>query len=104
MKEKINVIMANPAGNGTILVLTPVARERYAEVAGKLLEIDIRTCKSASGSGSPIVPGTFREDVYRKAIKGEQVGFVQEDRKDQELYQGLQNLWEELTQHPLLLK
>lgn len=84
MREKINVIIANPAGNGTILVLTPVARERYAEVAGKLLEIDFRNCESASGSGSPFAPGTFSEEVYRKEIKGEQVGFVQEDQRDLE--------------------
>lgn len=78
------MIMANPAGNGTILVLTPVPRERYAEVAGKLLQIDFRKCAGASGSGSPFAPGTFTEEVYRKEIKGEQVGFVLEDRRDPE--------------------
>lgn len=84
MREKINVMMANPAGNGTILVLTPVPRERYAEVAGKLLQIDFRKCAGASGSGSPFAPGTFTEEVYRKEIKGEQVGFVLEDLRDPE--------------------
>ena len=40
MAEKLKVIMANPAGNATVLVLSPVPRERYAEVAGKLLQIN----------------------------------------------------------------
>ena len=82
MAEKINVVVANPAGNATILVLTPVPRERYAEVAGKLLQIDFRKTAAGSGCGSPFARGTFTEELYRREIRGEQVGFVLDDETD----------------------
>ncbi|MBR6503822.1 MAG: hypothetical protein IKT15_02475 [Firmicutes bacterium] len=84
MAEKIQLIVANPAGNTTILVLSPVDRERYAEVAGKLLQIDFKRIKAAHGGSLPFFPGTFTEEVYRQEIRGEQVGFVLEDRTDPE--------------------
>ncbi len=82
MAEKLKVIMANPAGNATILVLSPVLRKQYAEVAGKLLQIDFREYAAGSDGETPFAPGTFTEEVYREAIRGEQVGFVLQDRTD----------------------
>ena len=40
MTRKLDVIVANPAGNTTIMVLTPTEISDYQEVANKLLEID----------------------------------------------------------------
>lgn len=40
MGRKTDLIVANPAGNITIMVLTPVPREEYQETANRLLEID----------------------------------------------------------------
>ena len=40
MTRKIDVIVANPAGNTTIMVLTPTEISDYQEVANRLLEID----------------------------------------------------------------
>jgi diaminopimelate epimerase len=39
-KQDISVIVANPAGNITIFVLTPVAQEQYVDIAIKLLAIE----------------------------------------------------------------
>ena len=40
MTQKIDLIVFDPAGNTTLMVLTPVPRSDYAKVAKKLLEID----------------------------------------------------------------
>lgn len=40
MTRKVDLIVANPAGNITIMVLTPTEIKDYQEVANKLLEID----------------------------------------------------------------
>lgn len=37
MDNKIDIIIADPSGNTTIMVLTPVERKDYIEVAGRLL-------------------------------------------------------------------
>lgn len=37
MNNKIDIIVADPSGNTTIMVLTPVERKDYIEVAGRLL-------------------------------------------------------------------
>ena len=74
MSEKMDVIIANPAGNTTIFVLTPVPLDRYQEVTGKLLDIDFKT-----GFGGAFAEGTFTEDIYANEIKGEQLGFVLPD-------------------------
>lgn len=66
MSEKIDIIVANPAGNTTILVLTDVPVNRYQEITDKLLEIDFK-----DGYGIE-----FTEGNYEKEIKAEQVGFV----------------------------
>lgn len=52
---KLNVAVLNPAGNITLIVTTPVNREAYAEIAGKLLDIT--------------------------ELRGEQVGFLTEPRQ-----------------------
>lgn len=39
MKQKLHIQIADPAGNITALVLTPVPRSRYREVARKILSI-----------------------------------------------------------------
>ena len=52
---RIKVRVADPAGNITIFVTTPVAREKY--------------------------PSISRQILARKELKGEQVGFI--ERKDQ---------------------
>jgi len=66
MPEKIDIIVANPAGNTTILVLTDVPVSRYQEITDKVLDIDFK-----NGYGIE-----FTEGNYDKEIKGEQVGFV----------------------------
>lgn len=40
MKKKLDIIVANPAGNITIMVLTPVLRKDYKTVAQKLLQLE----------------------------------------------------------------
>ena len=40
MSKKIDIIVANPAGNTTIFVLTPVPVEEYGEITESLLKID----------------------------------------------------------------
>ena len=77
MAEKIDVIIANPAGNTTVFVLTPVPLDRYQDVTGKLLDIDFKT-----GFGGAFAEGTFQEDIYKDEIKGEQLGFILPDTAD----------------------
>lgn len=61
MTRKIDLIVFDPAGNTTLMVLTPVQKEEYAEVAKKLLEID------------------FGPDCsWRDVAYGEQVSYVLE--------------------------
>ena len=38
MYDNLDVVIADPAGNITIMVLTPVDRKDYAQVAQKLLK------------------------------------------------------------------
>lgn len=74
MAEKIDIIdiiVANPAGNTTVLVLTPVPVERYQEIAHALLAIDFKADYSEAFADGE----AFGEDIYRKEIKAEQVGF-----------------------------
>jgi len=52
---KLNVAVLNPAGNITLLVTTPVNREDYAKIAGKLLDMT--------------------------ELRGEQVGFLTEPKQ-----------------------
>lgn len=40
MNEKLRILVADPAGNKTILVLDEIGQDRYKEIAGKLLSID----------------------------------------------------------------
>ncbi|MDO4487417.1 MAG: hypothetical protein Q4C46_12665, partial [Bacillota bacterium] len=65
MSRKIDIIVANPAGNTTVFVLTPVLPNEYREITDKLLEIDFGkeygvkfTCPDSD------------------SVMGEQVGFV----------------------------
>lgn len=83
MTEQINVVIANPAGNTTILVLTQVPISRYGEISSQLLAIDYRkeygeAFRRTDGQGKAI----FTEPIYRKEIRGEQVGFVLPDQAD----------------------
>lgn len=55
----INLIVANPAGNTTIFVLDPVTREKYQEIANRLLEMNF---------------GEYCNWAY--SVYGEQVSFV----------------------------
>ena len=65
MSRGIDLIVFDPAGNTTLMVLTPVPRSEYAEVAKKLLEID------------------FDEYCgWRGTAYGEQVAFVLEDKME----------------------
>ena len=65
MSKKIDIIVANPAGNTTIFVLTPVPVEEYGEITESLLKIDFGkdfgvrfTCPDS------------------ESVMGEQVGFI----------------------------
>lgn len=62
MTRKIDLIVFDPAGNTTLMVLTPVPRSDYAEVAKKLLEIDFGPYCS-----------------WRDVAYGEQVSYIVED-------------------------
>ncbi len=59
MNNECKVVIANPAGNITIMVLTPTPRERYQEVANKLLDMDF---------------GPYCD--WADSVHGEQVAFV----------------------------
>ena len=63
MTQKLDIIVFDPAGNTTIMVLTPVPRSQYAETAKKLLEIDFGPQCS-----------------WRDVAYGEQVAFVVEEK------------------------
>ena len=67
MIQKIDLIVFDPAGNTTLMVLTPVPRSDYAEVAKKLLEIDF---------------GPYCN--WRDVAYGEQVAYVVE-KKNQDV-------------------
>ncbi|MGX8773856.1 MAG: hypothetical protein ACSW8G_02215 [Bacillota bacterium] len=62
MSKNIELMVFDPAGNTTLMVLTPVPRSEYAETARRLLEIDF-------------------DDYcdWRGTAYGEQVAFVLED-------------------------
>ena len=62
MTQKLDIIVFDPAGNTTIMVLTPVPRSQYAETAKKLLEIDF---------------GPYSD--WREVMYGEQVAYILED-------------------------
>ena len=62
MSKGIDLIVFDPAGNTTILVLTPVPKSEYAEVATKLLEIDF---------------GSYSD--WREVMFGEQVAYAMDD-------------------------
>ncbi|MBQ3322552.1 MAG: hypothetical protein IJH05_06920 [Firmicutes bacterium] len=62
MTRNIDLIVFDPAGNTTLMVLTPVPRSEYAEVAKKLLEIDFGPYCS-----------------WRDVAYGEQVSYIVED-------------------------
>ncbi|MCR5035481.1 MAG: hypothetical protein K6B42_08730 [Clostridia bacterium] len=64
MTRKIDLIVFDPAGNTTLMVLTPVPRSEYAEVAKRLLEIDFGPQCS-----------------WRDVAFGEQVAYVVEGEK-----------------------
>ena len=63
MTKKLDVIVFDPAGNTTVMVLTPVPRSQYAETAKKLLEIDFGPQCS-----------------WREVAFGEQVAFIVEEK------------------------
>ncbi len=63
MTQKLDIIVFDPAGNTTIMVLTPVSRSQYAETAKKLLEIDFGPQCS-----------------WRDVAYGEQVAFIVEEK------------------------
>ena len=62
MAKAIDLIIFDPAGNTTIMVLTPVPKSEYAEIAKKLLEIDF---------------GPYSD--WREVMYGEQVAYILED-------------------------
>ncbi len=62
MTQKLDIIVFDPAGNTTIMVLTPVPRSQYAETAKKLLEIDFGP-----------------QCGWREVAFGEQVAFIVEE-------------------------
>ena len=63
MKQSIDLIVFDPAGNTTLMVLTPVPRSEYAETAKELLKIDF----------DPFCD-------WRGTAYGEQVAFVVEEK------------------------
>ena len=65
MTRSIDCIVFDPAGNTTIMVLTPVPRSEYADVAKKLLEIDFGPHCS-----------------WREVAFGEQVAYVVEGQTE----------------------
>lgn len=65
MKRKLDVIIANPAGNTTIMVLSPTDISEYQEIAAKLLEIDF-------GKDHGV---RFTEPAC-ESVMGEQVEFI----------------------------
>lgn len=70
MSREVEVIVANPAGNITIMVLTPTPRDEYQTVANKLLEIDF--AKLGVSFASRLIDDS-------PEIKGEQVAFILPD-------------------------
>ena len=77
MAEEIKLIVANPAGNTTILVLSPVPVTSYQVVTDKLLDIDFKAVFPDAFSED-----IFREDIYKEKIMAEQVGFCLEEPRD----------------------
>ncbi len=68
MSKTIDLIVFDPAGNTTLMVLTPVPRSEYAETAKKLLEID------------------FDEYCdWRGTAYGEQVAFVLNEKGEERM-------------------
>lgn len=83
MTEKIDVVVANPAGNTTILVLTDVPVSRYGKITDKLLAIDYKKeYGEAFARKDDRGRGIFTEEIYEKEIRGEQVGFILPDMED----------------------
>ena len=72
MKETIDLIVCNPAGNTTILVLSPAPISCYQEITDAVLDINFK-----DGYGIQ-----FTEGNYDKEIKGEQVAFMLPDADD----------------------
>ena len=65
MKKDIDLIVFDPAGNTTLMVLTPVPRSEYAETAKELLKIDF----------DPFCD-------WRGTAYGEQVAYIVEEEND----------------------
>lgn len=65
MSEKLDVIVANPAGNTTILVVSPTEIKDYQNISDKLLEIDFGKEYDVHFS-----------ETESSSLYGEQVGFV----------------------------
>ncbi len=83
MAEVMDVIVANPAGNTTIFVLTQVPQDRYQAVTDRILDIDFKSEHAgAFRRKDPEGRGIFSEEIYRNQIKGEQVGFILPDEAD----------------------
>lgn len=62
--QYISIILANPAGNITIFVLTPVEQEQYADITTKLLAIE--------------------------ELKGEQVGYIKNLCSEKEIHERME--------------
>jgi diaminopimelate epimerase len=60
---KLNVAVLNPAGNITLIVTTPVNREAYAEIAGKLLDISELHGEQVGFLTEPKQGGTVRLEM-----------------------------------------
>ncbi|MDO4870469.1 MAG: hypothetical protein Q4A65_09340 [Bacillota bacterium] len=69
MLDKLDIIVANPAGNTTIFILSPVPVSEYQKYADFVLDIDFKHGYNIN----------FTEGNYDKEIKGEQVGFIVSD-------------------------
>lgn len=62
MNKNLDIVIANPAGNITIMVLTPVDRSSYADVAGRLFDMSF--------------------EVSGESLRGEQVCFLLPEKKN----------------------
>ena len=67
MNNKIDIIVADPSGNTTIMVLTPVERKDYIEVAGRLLAD--RRINGGTGSHSYDLPDAGPMDQTAVTMK-----------------------------------
>ena len=60
---KLRIIMADPAGNRTAIVRTPVPADQRAQIAAKLLQIKELRAEQVGFETSPVMGGAGRLDM-----------------------------------------